>query len=105
MPAIGHVTRKSDGTYEGRLATMTIRQNIQFVKKKKTSEAQPDFMIMAGEVEIGGAWWRKSLGGNDYLSVSIAAPEFGNRTLYANLGRDVNSTDENAFVIIWNPQE
>jgi uncharacterized protein (DUF736 family) len=105
MPAIGHVTRKPDGTYEGRLATMTIRQNIQFVKKQKSAEAQPDYLVMASAVEIGAAWWRKSLSGNDYLSVSLAASEFGNRTLYANLGRAAGSQNEEDFALIWNPQD
>jgi uncharacterized protein (DUF736 family) len=105
MPAIGHVTRKQDGTYEGRLATMRIRQNIQFSKKQKSTESQPDYIVLASEVGIGTAWWRKSLSGNDYLSVSLAAPEFGNRTLYANLDRAAGSDDENDFVLTWNLQD
>jgi len=101
------VTKQADGTYKGQLATLSIRANIQFVKNnKKQTESQPDFIVMAGDIEIGAAWWRTAISsGNEYLSISIAAPEFGNRTLYANLGRAAGSDDENEFAIIWNPQD
>ena len=104
MPAIGHMTRQSDGTYKGQLATLSIRQSIHFSINKKTQESQPDFIIMSNDVEIGAAWIKKAISsGKDYISLSLAAPEFGPRTLYANLGRSAGSKDENEFAIIWNP--
>lgn len=104
MPAIGYVTLQSDGSYKGRLATLSIRRNIEFVLNKKRSEAQPDFRVMSGEVEIGAAWNRRAISsGNEFVSVSLAAPEFGDRTLYANLGRLPGSKEDNEFAIIWNP--
>jgi uncharacterized protein (DUF736 family) len=106
MPAIGRVYKQPDGTYKGQLATLSIRQNIQFMKNTKTNDSQPDFVIMANDVEVGAAWWRMAVSsGKEYLSVSLAAPEFGNRTLYANLGRPARSDDDTEFAIIWNPQE
>ena len=106
MPAIGRVTRQADGTFRGQLATLSIRQTIQFVKNRKANDSQPDFVIMANDVEVGAAWWRTAISsGKEYLSISIAAPEFGNRTLYANLGRAAGSDDEDDFAIIWNPQD
>ena len=106
MPTIGRVRQMSDGSYKGQLATLSIRENIQFIKNRKTADAQPDFLIMANEVEIGAAWIRTAISsGKDYVSVSLAAPEFGNRTLYANLGRAAGSQDEDEFAIIWNPQD
>ena len=106
MPAIGRVTRQADGTFRGQLATLSIRQTIQFVKNRKANDSQPDFVIMANDIEVGAAWWRTAVSsGKEYLSISIAAPEFGNRTLYANLGRAAGSDDEDDFAIIWNPQD
>ena len=106
MPSIGRVTRQADGTFKGQLATLSIRQTIQFVKNRKANDSQPDFVIMANDVEVGAAWWRTAISsGKEYLSISIAAPEFGNRTLYANLGRAAGSDDEDDFAIIWNPQD
>ncbi len=104
MPAIGYVTKQADGTYKGQLATLSIRQNINFVKKKKANENQPDFIIMANDIEIGAAWIKKAISsGKDYISLSLAAPEFGPRILYANLGHNAGSKDENEYAIIWNP--
>ncbi len=104
MPAIGYVTLQTDGSYKGRLATLTIRRNIELVLNKKKSEIQPDFRVMAGDVEIGAGWNRRAISsGNEFVSLSIAAPEFGDRTLYANLGRVAGSDNETEFAIIWNP--
>ncbi len=106
MPAIGRVFKQEDGSYRGQLATLSIEQNIHFQPKDKTAESQPDFVIMAQEVEIGAAWIRTAISsGKEYVSISLAAPEFGNKTLYANLGRAAGSSNDNEFVIIWNPQD
>ncbi len=105
MPTIGRVIRRGDGSYAGFLATLSIRKNITFVPKDKTSDQQPDFVIMAGDIEIGAAWNKTGqASGKEYVSVSMAAPEFGDRTLYANLGRPAGSDDEDEFAIIWSPQ-
>ncbi len=104
MPAIGRVTKQSDGSYSGYLATLSIRRNIELQPNKKTKDHQPDYIVMAGDVEVGAAWNKKGqASGKDYVSVSLAAPEFGDRTLYANLGKPAGSKDENEFAIIWNP--
>ena len=59
---------------------------------------------MAGDVEVGAAWNRVGrASGNEYVSMSLAAPEFGQRTIYANLGVDADGEDNKDFAIIWNP--
>ena len=41
-------------------------------------------------IEIGAGWTRKGeTSGKDYVSLSIAAPEFGPKKLYANLGKAI----------------
>ena len=40
-----------------------------------------------------------------YISLSLAAPEFGPRKLYANLGRAAGQDDDNVFAVIWNPAD
>ncbi len=71
MPAIGRVTRQSDGTYKGVLATLSIRQTIQFVANKKANDSQPDYLILAQDVEVGAAWWRTAVSsGKEYLKYS-----------------------------------
>jgi uncharacterized protein (DUF736 family) len=35
----------------------------------------------------------------------LAAPEFGRRKLFANLGKAAGQDDADVFAIIWNPEE
>ena len=104
MPSIGQVTLQANGSYKGRLSTLSIRQNIELVLNRKKAENQPDFRVLCGDVEIGAAWIRKAISsGKEFVSLSIAAPEFGDRTLYANLGKMPGAKDDKEFAIIWNP--
>ena len=41
----------------------------------------------------------------DYVSLSISAPEFGPKKLYANLGKAAGSEDEDLYALIWNPAD
>ena len=71
-----------------------------------SSDTQPDYRVSAGGVEVGAGWVRRGeMSGKDYVSLSLAAPEFGPRRLYANLGRAAGQDDEDAFAIIWNPAD
>jgi len=104
MPSIGRVIRQEDGSYRGYLATLSIRKNISLVPNEKKNENQPDFIVMAGDIEVGaGGNKTGQASGNDYVSLSLSAPEFGVRTIYANLGRSADTNDEDDFAIIWNP--
>lgn len=106
MPAIGYVTRDADG-FKGQLRTLTIPGvDIEIVpNENKANDRQPDYRVTANGVEVGAAWNRRSeTSGNDYVSLSLAAPEFGPRRLYANLGRAAGQ-DGDAFAIIWNPAD
>ena len=59
---------------------------------------------MTQGIEIGAIWTRKGeTSGKDYVSLSIAAPEFGPKKLYANLGKAAGSEVEDLFALIWNP--
>jgi uncharacterized protein (DUF736 family) len=105
MPAIGYVSRTPNG-FKGQLKTLSIRADIEIVSATKRSDAQPDYRVVAGGVEIGAGWVRHSeTSGNDYVSLSLAAPEFGPRRLYANLGRAAGQEDDNTFAVIWNPAD
>jgi len=107
MPAIGYVTKQPTGGYKGQLKTLSIRADIDLVlNTAKSTDSQPDFRVLTQGVEIGAGWVRKGeTSGKDYVSLSLAAPEFGPRKLYANLGRAAGQDDENNFAIIWNPAD
>ncbi|AYJ84839.1 DUF736 domain-containing protein (plasmid) [Sphingomonas paeninsulae] len=106
MPAIGYVTREGNA-YKGQLKTLSIRTEIEIVPNpRKSGDTQPDYRVSAGGVEVGAGWLRRGeLSGKDYVSLSLAAPEFGPRRLYANLGRAAGQDDDDAFAIIWNPAD
>jgi len=107
MPAIGHVTKQANGGYKGQLKTLSIRAEIDLVPNaSKTAENQPDFRVVTQGVEIGAGWIKKSeTSGKDYVSLGLAAPEFGPRKLYANLGRPAGQEDGDTFAVIWNPAD
>ena len=67
----------------------------------KAGDTQPDYRVLSGDVEIGAGWNRHAeTSGRDYVSLSLAAPEFGPRRLYANLGQVPGETGR--FAVIWN---
>lgn len=107
MTAIGHVTKLKDGRFKGELKTLSIRAEILILPNKdKKAENQPDYRVVSEGIEVGAAWVRKSeSSGKEYISLSIAAPEFGSKKLYANLGKAAGQDNENVFAIIWNPRD
>ena len=106
MPAIGYVTKSDDGSFKGQLKTLSINADIAIVtNRSKTSDNQPDYRVLSDGVEIGAGWVRRSeTSGRDYVSLSLAAPEFGPRRLYANLGQAAGGP-EDRFAVIWNPAD
>ena len=106
MPAIGFVTKNEDGSFKGQLKTLSISADITIVSNRsKASDAQPDYRVLSDGVEIGAGWNRRSeTSGRDYVSLSLAAPEFGPRRLYANLGQAAGGP-EDRFAVIWNPAD
>lgn len=106
MPAIGYVTRDGNG-FKGQLKTLSIRTDIEIIPHtRKSGDTQPDYRVSAAGVEVGAGWVRRGeMSGKDYVSLSLAAPEFGPRRLYANLGRAAGQDDDDAFAIIWNPAD
>lgn len=82
MPAIGYVTKQANGGYKGQLKTLSLRAEIEIVPNtSKNADNHPDFRVLAKGYEIGAGWRRTSeSSGNEYVSLSLAAPEFGAAT-------------------------
>lgn len=106
MSAIGYVTKNEDGSFKGQLKTLSISADIAIVaNRNKSNDNQPDYRVLSDSVEIGAGWNRRSeTSGRDYVSLSLAAPEFGPRRLYANLGQAAGGP-EDRFAVIWNPAD
>lgn len=107
MAAIGYVTKQENGGFKGQLKTLSIQAEIDIVpNQKKSAENQPDYRVLAQGVEIGAGWvCTGEVSGKDYVSLSLASPEFGPRKLYANLGRAAGQDDPDVFAVIWNPAD
>jgi uncharacterized protein (DUF736 family) len=107
MATIGSVTKRDDGRYEGELKTLSVRAEITIIPVgDKSSPTQPDYRVLSEGIEIGAGWLRTGqISGKEYVALSIAAPELGVKTLYANLGRAAGQTDHDVFALIWNPQD
>jgi uncharacterized protein (DUF736 family) len=106
MPAIGHVTKLSDGSFKGVLKTLSVRTEIEIHPNRGKIGDQPDYRVMAQGVELGGGWIRTGeVSEREYVRLALSAPELGNRTLYANLGRAAGQDDDDTFAIIWSPGE
>ena len=105
MTAIGYVRKENDGRYTGQLKTISIKADIDIVPNaNKTTDSQPDFRVLTQGTEIGACWTKKGeTSGKDYVSLSLAAPEFGPKKLYANLGKAAGQDDEHLYSVIWNP--
>jgi uncharacterized protein (DUF736 family) len=106
MATIATLTTKSDGSLEGTLTTLSVTAPIALVPNaRKTKETEPDFRIVSRKngFELGAGWKRVSnASGNEYVSVSLSAPEFG--TIYGNVAA-APGDDDTKKVIIWNPAD
>ena len=107
MATVGMVTKKKDGSFAGRLKTLSIDVPIEIAPvKNKVAPNGPDYFVTSQGRECGAAWTRIGQRSNEeYVSVSFAAPEFGSEPLFANLGRMANQDDPDVFALIWNPRK
>ena len=105
MTAIGFVRKENNGHYTGQLKTISIKADIDIVPNtNKTADSQPDYRVLTQGTEIGAGWIKKGdTSGKEYVSLSLAAPEFGPKKLYANLGKAAGQDDEHLYAVIWNP--
>ena len=104
MATIATLTQKQDGNLEGTLTTLTITAPIALVPNaRKSKDTAPDYRIVSRKngFELGAGWIRTSkTTGDEYISVTLSAPEFG--TIYGNVA-PAPGDDPTRKVIIWNP--
>lgn len=107
MTAIGYVTKQDDGRFSGSIRTISIRADVEIIPNLgKTADTQPDYRVLTQGIEIGAGWTKKGeTSGREYVSLALAAPEFGQRKLYANLGKAAGQDDDNLYALIWNPTD
>ena len=100
---IATLTQKGENL-EGTLHTLSVSAPIALVPNaRKTKDNEPDFRVIGRRngFEVGAGWRRISkTTGEEYISVSLSAPEFG--TIYGNVA-PAPGDDPAKKVIIWNP--
>ena len=104
MATIATLTLKADGSLEGQLTTLSVTAPIALIRNaRKAKESEPDYRVISRRngFELGAGWNRISKNtGEEYISVSLSAPEFG--TSYGNVA-PAPGDDPARKVIIWNP--
>ena len=107
MAAIGFVNGTIEKGFVGQLRTLSIRAAIEIrPNPAKNGDVQPDYRVYSDGVEIGAGWIRiGEASGKPFVSLTLAAPEFGPRRIYANLGRAAGQGSDDAHAIIWNPAD
>jgi uncharacterized protein (DUF736 family) len=80
MATIGTFTANADGSFTGAIYTLAINlKKVQFRPvTEKSSDKSPDFRVTAGNADLGAAWKKTSKDNNEYLSVRLDDPSFGN---------------------------
>ena len=96
MTTIANFSRTDDG-FQGEIRTLTLQAKATLLPTRNGSDKAPDYRVIAHDgIEIGGAWKRKSSGGNSYLSVRLDDPSF-TAPVFANL------VERNGqHLLIWN---
>ena len=80
MAIISTFTRNDNGL-QGTVKTFTLKAKVRFVPLDRTSDASPDFRIVA-DTDVGlGAAWKK---GNAFTSVKLDDPSFA-KPIFASL--------------------
>jgi uncharacterized protein (DUF736 family) len=70
----------------------------------KRPDTHPDSRTLTQGIEVGAGWTRTGgTAGKEYASLSVAAPKFGPKKLYADLGEMAGWDDENLHAVIWTP--
>ncbi len=108
--ALGYVKKQENGNFEGTLSGLVLDQKFRISiipNGDKATPEQPDYRVYTeGRNEIGGGWRKVGKSsGNEYVSLTLAAPAFGPSRVFANLGKAAGQDDDGVMAILWNPRD
>lgn len=98
MAQIGTFTKAKNGSFKGKIATLSLSADITIQPATAKSENAPTHRLLSGEVEIGAAWEKTSAAGRTYYTVKMDDPSFA-----APITATLTETDTaGTFALIWN---
>lgn len=108
--ALGTFIEQTDGSFTGILRTLNVTASLVIIPVRKQSQNAPDYRVYDGNgqhCEVGAGWSHTAKSsGETYLSLKIAAPEFGPNWLRARLVKvDGPQEDSASHLILWEPRE
>ena len=104
---LGTFTKFDNGAFTGTLKTLHVSAAVSILPVEKMSDNAPDHRVYAGQRhEIGAAWSQVAKSsGETYLNLKIAAPEFGQHTIYCRLVKlEKPADDGGTHMILWEPR-
>ena len=106
QPSEPYNTTKTRTDISARLTRSPSRQLSSWSRRARLMMRNRITGSCRGGIEIGAAWKRMSeRSGNEYVSLSFEAPEFGRTRLFANLGKMPGQDDPNLLSVIWNADD
>ncbi|WP_186400843.1 DUF736 family protein [Stappia sp. P2PMeth1] len=108
--ALGTFTKQKDGSFSGTLKTLNVVASLIIVPVAKASTNGPDYRVYDGNgqgYEVGAGWSQVAKSsGEAYLSLKLAAPEFGPNWLRARLVKvDAPADGSINYLVLWEPRE
>jgi uncharacterized protein (DUF736 family) len=93
--------KQTEGRNKRNLRTVSIKADIDILpNSQKTADSQACFRVVTDSVAPSAGWTRKGKTSNkEYVSLSIAAPEFGPKKFYVNLGKAAGSEDKDFYAV------
>lgn len=100
---IGEATLLSNGSFSGKLSTLTIQEPITLSPSTENTETEKDFLIKCKGRTIGFAWLNRKAKTKGLITLRFAMPEFGEKVLRANLEKRPQDLGLSEFDIVWYP--
>jgi uncharacterized protein (DUF736 family) len=98
MATIGSF-KKVGNEFQGEIVTLSLQaKGVRIIPEtSRMNDNAPSHRVLAGRIDIGACWSKRSNEGRDYLSVKLDDPSF-NAPIYANLFDD---EDGENCTLIW----
>lgn len=92
--------KKSDGTYEGRIVTLSVQaEAVRIVPEDRPTGNAPSHRVIIGDAEVGAGWEKQSQDKRPYLSIKLDDPSF-TAPIFAQLFEGENGEHD----LVWTRQ-